>query len=301
MVMTEAMRMWAYRVPASGAMMLGLCIGGVARAQQPIVAKAARPALAPMFQVEPTPPQPPDPPQAGAAVKDDLFAGTEKFAKGASDVTEVTMDPDSLSLVDGDAAKKAHRTVLSVVRTYSYDKPGMYNPADVDEYRRKLETGDWHCSLHTRDLKSGESTDICSRRRAPDMIENAIITMEPKELTFIHTIKKVNGQGGGLDLGEMPEMFMHLPPNVTMAMMQPEMAAEIMAQTAGIRARMPEMMESLRSAQKLSSHEVQEQMKKLQREMNGLPILPELSPEQLRKQQEDMQKLQQGLNGTKQP
>ena len=27
--------------------------------------------------------------------KDDLFAGTEVFAKGASDITEITMDPDS--------------------------------------------------------------------------------------------------------------------------------------------------------------------------------------------------------------
>src|ERR1700753_3009958 len=33
--------------------------------------------------------------------KDDLFAGTEVFAKGASDITEITMDPDTLDLVNG--------------------------------------------------------------------------------------------------------------------------------------------------------------------------------------------------------
>lgn len=266
---------------------------GTAGAQQAIVAEATHPGSHPVYAMLQTdPPAPPEPPQSSEkAAKDDLFAGTEKFAKGASDVTEVSMDPDSLNLVDGDAAKKAHRTILSVVKTYSYDKPGMYKMSDVEEYRQKLERGDWRCSLHTRDLKSGESTDICSRRRAPDMIESAIITIEPKELTFIHTIKRSNGQGGSLDLGSMPEAFVHLPPNVAMLMYQPDLAAEILAQTAGIRDRMPEVMESLRSAQELGSHEVEQEMKKLQRDMKDFPAMPALSPEQ----KDNLQKLQDQL------
>src|SRR5579875_3776858 len=40
--------------------------------------------------------------------KDDLFAGTEVFAKGASDITEITMDPDTLNLVGGPDGHKAH-------------------------------------------------------------------------------------------------------------------------------------------------------------------------------------------------
>ncbi len=134
-------------------------------------------------------------------VKDDLFAGTEKFAKGASDVTEVTMDPDTLDMVNGNGAKRAHNMVLNVVRTYSYDKPGMYRTEDVEEFRRKLNTGDWHCSVHTRSLKSGESTDVCHKRRADAMVETAIITVEPKELSFIHTIRR-SGGGGGPEAGE---------------------------------------------------------------------------------------------------
>ena len=45
--------------------------------------------------------------QTTAPVKDDLFAGTEIFAKGASDVTEVTMDPDTLGMVTGKDGKRA--------------------------------------------------------------------------------------------------------------------------------------------------------------------------------------------------
>ena len=197
---------------------------------------------------EPGAPEPPQAAQTTPPVKDDLFAGTEKFAKGASDVTEVTMDPNSLDMVGGPDANRAHRMILNVVRTYSYDKPGMFNPADVEEYRHKLEGGDWHCSVHIRDLKNGDSTDVCSRHRAPDMVENAIITVSPKSLTFIHNIRKANGQGGGLDMGGFPGMSMMLP-GVPMALSfriaQPVMAAEMMASTAALRAQMPGLVQGM--------------------------------------------------------
>lgn len=131
-----------------------------------------------------------------STVKDDLFNGTERFAKGASDVTEVTMDPDTLGMVSGDNARRAHGMVLNVVRTYEYDKPGMYNIAEVEEFRKRLDTGDWHCSVHTRSLKSGESTDICSKHRTDGLVEQAILTVAPKELTFIHTIRRGGGNDG---------------------------------------------------------------------------------------------------------
>jgi hypothetical protein len=100
------------------------------------------------------------------------------------------MDPDTLDLVGGKDKQKAHNMILNVVRTYSYDKPGMYRIEDVDTFRNKLNTGDWHCSVHTRDLKNGSSTDVCNKRRSDGLAESAIVTVEPKSLTFIHTIRK---------------------------------------------------------------------------------------------------------------
>jgi len=121
-------------------------------------------------------------------VKDDLFAGTEKFATGATDVTEVNLSPKMMGMVsksdgkDGDLAKKM-RTM--VIRTYKYDKPGMYKMEDFDVYRKKLDDGSWNCSIRVR-TKTG-STDICSRT-SPDQgtSEMVILTAEPQELTFIH-------------------------------------------------------------------------------------------------------------------
>jgi len=158
--------------------------------------------------------------QTSTPMKDDLFSGTEIFAKGASDVTEITMDPESLGLVGGNSAKKAHSTILNVVRTYSYDKPGMYKIEDVEAFRNKLNTGEWHCSVHTRSLKTGESTDICNKQRTDGLAESAIITVEPKELTFIHTIRK-KGEGES-EVGEMPLMMLNGLP--AMAMMDANMA-----------------------------------------------------------------------------
>ncbi len=161
--------------------------------------------------------------QTSAPVKDDLFAGTEIFAKGASDVTEVTMDPQTLGMVGGKDSAKAHRTLLNVVRTYSYDKPGMYKIEDVETFRNKLNTGDWHCSVHQRSLKTGESTDICNKQRNDGLSEQAIITVEPKGLTFIHIIRRKNDDGS--EVGAMPlGMLQGMP---TTAMIGPEVMANM--------------------------------------------------------------------------
>ena len=130
--------------------------------------------------------------------KDDLFAGTEVFEKNATDVTEITMDPDSLAMVNGKDKDKAHNTVLQTVRTYEYDKPGMYSMDEFQAYSKKLTDGTWNCSIHVRS-KTG-STDICSRAAADhESNEMVILTAEPRELTFIH-------MSGKMSLNELSNM-----------------------------------------------------------------------------------------------
>jgi hypothetical protein len=135
-------------------------------------------------------------------VKDDLFQGTEVFAKNAVSATEINMGPESLDLVGGSEKRRASTMVLNVVRTYTYDKPGMYDAAEVEKFRSKLNSGDWSCSVRTRDLKNGSSSDICHKRRSDGLRESAIVTVEPKSLTFIHTIRRqpANGSSNGSGL-----------------------------------------------------------------------------------------------------
>jgi len=146
-------------------------------------------------------------------VKDDLFEGTEVFAKNATDVTEINMDPSSLDMVNN--RRSAHSMVLNVVRTYTYDKPGLYDMAEVEKFRAKLNTGDWSCSVHTRNFKTGSSSDVCNKRRSDGMRENAIITVEPRSLTFIHNIRRQNGEGGSSEMS-LPSGLVSMGPMIAM-------------------------------------------------------------------------------------
>ena len=140
-------------------------------------------------------------PSGQAQVKDDIFAGTEKFAKGASDVTNVNLGPDMLGMVSGKkSGDLAHKMKFMLVRTYTYPRTGMYNMQEVDAYRQKLRDGSWNCFIHTYESKTEESTDICNRP-SPDHEGNemVIMTVEPKELTFIH----MSGNASLADLGKL--------------------------------------------------------------------------------------------------
>lgn len=131
----------------------------------------------------------------GEQVKDELFNGTEKFAQGASSVTEINLDPNTMSMLgdhrggrDGDLARKLN---LMVVHTYSYPKPGMYNQGDVDAFRRKLEGGNWACPIHVRN--ESNSSDICTRTGADhETNEMVIVSTNPQKLTFIHIAGKMS-------------------------------------------------------------------------------------------------------------
>lgn len=251
----------------------------------------------------PQPPSPPEtfapePPQketiVGPRVTDSLFAGTEKFAKGASNVTEVNMGPQSLDLVQGNDAKRAHRTILSEVRTYTYDKPGMYNPADLDEFRQRLETADWQCSVHTRDLKNGTSTDICSRRRAPDLIERAIITAEPKQLTFVHNIRKTDGEGGRLDDQGLELFLPGVPSALAMAGESPELEADLVA--AQMRAQVAALSAAQVEVPALNQRDLQLQMRQLQEQMKHLPAPSLPDADQLNHLNKQLQSLPEGVH-----
>ena len=267
-------------------------------------------AALPMHIAQTNPEPAPDPGEAGEGqaneakiqgVQDDLFAGTEKFAKGASDATEVNMDPDSLAMVNGSDAKRAHNMVLNVVRTYEYDKPGMYRMEDVEEFRRKLTTGDWHCSIHSRDLKTGESTDICNKHRTDGLIESAIITVEPKQLTFIHTIRRASGgsslilPGMGVLLDGMGAELAGLGPNLgpelasigpVMKVLQPEIDAEIKGAMADMHAHEPEMAGLQIKLPKIDTRMLEQQLQEAQRRMK----VPSVDSRELDKELQDLQR-----------
>lgn len=141
-------------------------------------------------------------------VKDDLFAGTEKFAAGAKEVTEVNLDKSMLGMVNGKGkgGDVAQKLEFVVVHTYEYEKAGMYRQEDVDAIRKRLTDGAWNCIVHTRE--KNEATDVCMRNtQNGEMQELVVMTSEPKELTFVHI------GGHGINLSDLQKLggVMHAP------------------------------------------------------------------------------------------
>ncbi len=126
--------------------------------------------------------------QVGVAnVKDDLLAGTEKFAQGASKVTEINLNPQTMGMAgrtygpEGDLTKKMK---LMVVHSYTYEKPGMYRMDDVEGYVKKLEDGSWSCPVVSRE--KDRFSYICAKTDSDQTNEMVILSAEPQQLTFIH-------------------------------------------------------------------------------------------------------------------
>ena len=130
-------------------------------------------------------------------VKDDLFAGADKFSHGAKSSTEVNLDRKMLGMAakfvgsdsddkdEKDDAKLAGKLDFVIVRSYEYEKPGQYNMADVEEFQKRLETGGWSHIVKTR--SATDNTDVCVKTDDNGAFsELVVISAEPTELTFVH-------------------------------------------------------------------------------------------------------------------
>jgi len=121
--------------------------------------------------------------------KDDLFSGTERFAVGAKDSTEVNLDKNMLSaaasMKGGPKGELMSKMDFVFVHTYSYAKPGSYDMKDVEAFSKRLEGNGWSHLVKERSAK--ESTDICVKTdREGQMTELVVIDAEPLELDFVH-------------------------------------------------------------------------------------------------------------------
>jgi len=124
--------------------------------------------------------------------KDELFAGTEKFAQGAKSTTEVNLDKNMLAMANksGDKGNKPGTDLMKkmdfvIVREYQYEKPGQYNLAEIEKFRKRLDNSGW--SHMVKERSATESTDVCIKTdNGGEFSELVVIEAEPTELTFVH-------------------------------------------------------------------------------------------------------------------
>jgi hypothetical protein len=154
--------------------------------------------------------------EPAAAQQDDVLSGVDKFAQGAKESNEVTLDKNmmgmasTMMLMQGGNHAGMDLALMGMmqkmdsvlVRDYEYASAGQYNMNDVEQIRKRLDTGGWSHLVKTR--SATETSDICVRTDAEGVISDlVIIDAEPKELSFIH----LKGHMSPKDLSKMSGSF----------------------------------------------------------------------------------------------
>lgn len=121
---------------------------------------------------------------AQSEAKDTLFAGAEKFAKGAKESNVVTLDKNALALAGGKGHDMSKMELIEVY-SYEYSGPGMYKASDLEEFRHRLKGNGWSHIVSSKEEK--EESDVWVRTTDNgESSEMVVISAEEDELSLVH-------------------------------------------------------------------------------------------------------------------
>ena len=129
----------------------------------------------------------------------------EKLSDKAVEVNNVTLDGDMLQLAarfldmdkeDPEAAqvKDVIKKLKGIyVKSFEFDAPNQYSPAEVDEIRAQLAAPGWSKIIQSRDKRRAENDEIYVMKDANNNVAGiAILVAEPKELTVVNIVGPVD-------------------------------------------------------------------------------------------------------------
>lgn len=142
--------------------------------------------------------------QAGRLVLPD-FSG---LARKATESVNISLDPSLIGLASGllnadpRSSDSDVKSLISgvqgiYVRSYTFDRAGVYSKADVDAVRAQLVSPAWVPLVSTHDPQ--DDVDIYVRRIGQRTEGMAIITSEPKEFTIVNIV-------GEIDLAKLAQL-----------------------------------------------------------------------------------------------
>lgn len=119
----------------------------------------------------------------------------KQLAARAANVSEVTLGKNMLAFAakymkgknKHDAATRQLIEGLDgvYVRDYKFDKPGEYSMAAIDKVREHFKSPEWTPIVHTRDIKTGESTDVMMKMVNGESHGMFVLSVQPKELSIV--------------------------------------------------------------------------------------------------------------------
>jgi hypothetical protein len=135
----------------------------------------------------------------------------DKFAAQSSETVDVTLDSNMLNLAknflsDKDADQRQAKEIVSqlkgiYVRSFEFDKTGVYTEADVEAFRDQLKSPEWNRIVGVKSKRDGETDYVYIRQSGGKMTGLAVIAAEPKEFTLVYIdgpidMDKISALGG---------------------------------------------------------------------------------------------------------
>lgn len=119
----------------------------------------------------------------------------DKFAHEATETVDVTLDSNMLNLAknflsDKDKDRDAREIIGQLkgiyVRSFEFDKTGVYSEADVEAFRNELKAPEWNRIVGVRSKRDTENDYVYIRQQGGKMTGLAVIAAGPKELTLVY-------------------------------------------------------------------------------------------------------------------
>jgi hypothetical protein len=117
----------------------------------------------------------------------------KQLAERASNYTEVSLDRKMLDFAshfmnskdDAEGKRIVEKLNGVYVRSYEFDKPGQYTPADLDAIRHQFDTPEWSALVKTRSKGATDDADIYMKLVNGEVQGMFILNAEEKELNFV--------------------------------------------------------------------------------------------------------------------
>lgn len=160
---------------------------------------------------------------SAASAQDFDFKTLDKLGAHAKSSTNVTLNSDVLKLAsaflgsDSDKDSEGLKSLVAnlkaiYVREYEYDKPGLYDEADLEPLRKWLKAANWNTIVDVKEDK--EYTQVYMQAAGDGKVGGlAIVSSEPTEVSVIYVdgplnpadIRKLSGNMGIPDIGKLTD------------------------------------------------------------------------------------------------
>jgi len=126
----------------------------------------------------------------------------EALSKKASEVVDVNLDGPLLKLASRFMTDEDDREALEIVKnltgvyvkSFTFEKPGDYSPADAEAIRSQLRAPTWSRILSARSRREGEDVEIYLMTAADGgkVLGMAILSVEPTEFTVVNIVGPID-------------------------------------------------------------------------------------------------------------